>query len=122
MKLEELFEIKGRGVMATADATGKVNLAVYARPRVVDEGTVAWGISEGRTWRNLRENGKAAFLFMSSQGFEGVRLGLELQEMREAGDLLEDIRDHAETIVSHKAAEAVKHVAFFSITEIRALI
>jgi formylmethanofuran dehydrogenase subunit E len=122
MKLSDIFDLQGRGVMATADASGKVNVAIYARPRIIDEGTVAWGMSEGRTWGNLKENGKAAYLFMSDKSFQGVRLVLELKEMREAGDLLEDIKEHMEAILNHRAAEAVKHVAIFRITEIRALI
>jgi len=122
MGLEEIFDIEGRGIMATADASGKLNVAVYARPHFIDDDTVAWGMIEGRTWRNLTENGKAAYLFMSIVGFEGVRLGLELKEMREAGDLLDVIKEHTAAIVNPQAAAAVKHVAYFRITEIRALI
>ena len=36
--LKEYFDkAKGYGVLATADAAGKVNMAVYARPHVLDE-------------------------------------------------------------------------------------
>ena len=38
MKLSEYFEhVRGIGVLATADAQGKVNVAVYARPHFLDE-------------------------------------------------------------------------------------
>lgn len=37
MKLREYFEeAKGVGVLATADAAGKVNAAIYARPQFLD--------------------------------------------------------------------------------------
>jgi len=38
MKLKEYFEqAEGSGVLATADAHGKVNVAIYARPHFLDE-------------------------------------------------------------------------------------
>ena len=40
MELAEYFEsAKGRGVLATADKTGRVNLAMYARPYFMADGT-----------------------------------------------------------------------------------
>ena len=39
MELSRYFEqAKGIGVLATADAQGKVNSAIYARPHFLDEG------------------------------------------------------------------------------------
>jgi hypothetical protein len=39
MPLKEYFEkAKGYGVLATADAAGEVNAAVFARPHVMDDG------------------------------------------------------------------------------------
>jgi hypothetical protein len=38
MNLDEYFEsAKGRGVLATADKDGQVNLAMYARPYFMDD-------------------------------------------------------------------------------------
>ena len=43
MDLAEYFEsTKGFGVLATANAEGEVDVAVYARPHVLDEETVAF--------------------------------------------------------------------------------
>ena len=42
MDLGEYFEKnEGLGVLATADAQGNVDAAIYARPHVMDEGTSA---------------------------------------------------------------------------------
>ena len=59
--LATLLPPGGRGVIATAGADGAVNVAVYARPRITDEGELAWGMTEGRTFANLRENKKVSF-------------------------------------------------------------
>jgi hypothetical protein len=43
MSLANYFEnVKGVGVLGTADPEGKVDLALYARPHVIDEETVAF--------------------------------------------------------------------------------
>ena len=49
MELKSIFESYGIGVMATAAADGAVNSAVYARPQILDENTLAWGMTDGRT-------------------------------------------------------------------------
>ena len=123
MKLAELFPEGGRGVIATADTKGVVNTAIYATPHIVDEETLAWGMTEGRTYGNLRSNPHAAYLYMApSRGFSGWRLTLELKEFKEDGDLLEKIRENTAKLVSPQAGAAVKHVGYFKVIEIRPLI
>ncbi len=42
MKISEYFEnTQGRGVLATADSNGLVDVAVYSRPHFIDEETIA---------------------------------------------------------------------------------
>ena len=41
MSLKDYFEnIEGRGILATADESGNVDVALYARPHVIDDKTV----------------------------------------------------------------------------------
>ncbi|MCK7506985.1 MAG: pyridoxamine 5'-phosphate oxidase family protein [Desulfobacterales bacterium] len=64
MTLKEYFDnAKGYGVLATADAAGKVNTAVYARPHVMDEKTVAFIMAERLTHENLKSNPWAVLSF-----------------------------------------------------------
>ena len=43
MNLRTYFEdTKGLGVLSTADGEGRVNAAVYARPHVMDDGSLAF--------------------------------------------------------------------------------
>lgn len=123
MNLTELFQNPGLGVMSTSSSDGKVNSAVYARPHVIDETTLVWGMTDKRTYRNLTSNCHAAFLFKTSgPGFNGVRLALELIRTEEEGELLETIRKSTDEIVGPGAGSAVTHAAWFRVVEVRSLI
>ena len=78
MDLRDYFENKkGRGVLATADAEGKVDAAVYSRPHVMDAETVAFIMRDRLTHHNLQSNSHAAYLFMEAgEGYVGRRLFL----------------------------------------------
>jgi hypothetical protein len=79
MKLEEYFEsTKGRGILATADKNGKVNLAFYSRPHFIDENTVAFIMAERLTHENLKSNPWAAYLYTEEvQRYQGKRIYLK---------------------------------------------
>jgi hypothetical protein len=78
MKLSEYFEnVTGRGVLATADSEGKVDVALYSRPHFIDEDTIAYIMTDRLTHRNLRSNPYAAYIFMESgEKYQGRRLYL----------------------------------------------
>ena len=87
MNLKGYFEtVRGRGVLATADSEGKVDAAVYARPKILDPKTVAFIMRDRLTHANLQTNPRATYLFMEdgSGGYKGVRLFLsKLSEEKE---------------------------------------
>ncbi len=78
MNLSEYFaKAKGCGVLATADAEGKVGIAVYARPHFIEEETVAFIMADRLTHKNLESNPHAAYLFIESgEKYAGKRLYL----------------------------------------------
>ncbi len=78
MDLKSYFEnTRGRGVLATADSAGKVDVAVYARPHVMDQETVAFIMRDRLMHHNLQSNPHAAYLFMEQgDGYVGKRLFL----------------------------------------------
>jgi len=122
MKLEEVMKPGGRGVIATASKNGAVNTAVYAVPHVVDAETVAWGMTDGKTWDNVRQNPNAAYLYFGpGEGFRGARLTLSLVRTEDSGEMLAKIRERT-GMVSPGNPEAVKHVAYFKVAEIRPLV
>lgn len=123
MNLSELFQNPGLGVMSTSSSDGKVNSAVYARPHVIDETTLVWGMTDKRTYQNLTSNRHAAYLFKTSgPGFNGVRLGLELIKTEEEGNLLETIKTNTDEIVGPGAGAAVTHAVWFRVIEVKPLI
>jgi len=81
MSLREYFEsAKGVGVLATADADGKVNVAVYARPLFLspdDDAPAAFIMNERLSYANVQSNPHAAYLFIEEgEGYVGKRLAL----------------------------------------------
>ncbi|MFO7862029.1 MAG: pyridoxamine 5'-phosphate oxidase family protein [Desulfosalsimonas sp.] len=76
--LKSYFEVtEGTGILATADAAGNVNAAVYARPHILEDGSVAMIMRDRLTRKNLLENPKASYLFMEQgPGYKGCRLYL----------------------------------------------
>ena len=78
MTLTEYFETtKGTGILATASSRGEVDAAVYARPHVIDEQTVAFIMADRLSHRNLQSNPQATYLFIEhGKGYKGKRLYL----------------------------------------------
>jgi hypothetical protein len=93
VNLDEYFTAtKGRGILATADKKGKVNLALYARPYFVDQHTVAFIMAERLSHANLIANPRAAYLFTEEEWkSQGKRLYLKKIKEEKNPDLLEKI-------------------------------
>ncbi len=79
MSLQSYFEeTKGTGVLATADGEGRVGAAIYARPHVMPDGTLAFIMRDRLTHHNLQSNPYAAYLFIErTSGYQGKRLFLK---------------------------------------------
>lgn len=94
MDLMEYFEnTKGFGVMATADGDGKVGAAVYARPHVMEDGTIAMIMRDRLIHHNLQTNPRAAYLFHEDgPGYKGKRLFLTKIREEKDTDLLKSLR------------------------------
>ena len=76
MNLNEYFEkAEGVGVLSTADASGHVDTAIYARPHVMDDENVAFVMADKKSHQNLQANPHAAYLFKKNgKGYSGLRL------------------------------------------------
>jgi hypothetical protein len=94
MELKEYFEKeKGMGVLATSDAQGKVDVAIYAKPHFMDDGTIAFIMADRLSHHNLETNGRAAYLFKEEgPGYKGVRLFLTKIREEKDSDLLYSLR------------------------------
>ncbi len=106
MTLKEYFETtRGHGVLATANAQGQINMAMFARPHVMDDGLLAFIMPHRLTHANLQENPHAAYLFWEEgPGYIGKRL--YLTKIREEQDtpLLQSLRRRVYPPEQEKAA------------------
>ena len=86
MDLLKYFEnVRGTGVLSTADGQGRINVAVYARPHMMEDGTLAFIMSDRLTRRNVEHNPHAAYLFLEG-GAERAGIRLSLTKVRESDD------------------------------------
>ncbi len=93
MGLKEYFEnTKGFGVLSTADKQGKVDAAVYSRPHVMEDGTIASIMRDRLTHENLKTNPHAAYLFLEEgEGYRGKRLFLTKIREEQDSELISEI-------------------------------
>lgn len=123
MDLKTYFEAtEGRGVLATADGAGRVNVAVFARPHVMDDGTVAFIMPHRLTHNNLQANPQAAYLFFESgHGYRGKRLILRKLREEEDTELLYTLRRKTYSEEQDKK-EGPRFLVFFKVEKILLLI
>lgn len=93
-ELKEYFEkSSGHGVLATVSGAGLANQAVFARPHVMEDGTVAFIMPHKLTHRNLLENPHAAYLFIEAgPGYKGKRIYLTKVREEQDTELLHSLR------------------------------
>lgn len=123
MGLSEYFETtEGRGILATADSEGNVDLAIYAIPHMVDDETLVLVMADKLSHANLQSNPKAAYMFIEkAKGYQGKRL--HLQKLREEDDpeLVQSIRRRKRCDEEGEAVSGSSAV-YFRIDKIRPLV
>jgi hypothetical protein len=124
MKLSEYFEkTKGRGVISTADSSGRLTAAVYARPHFVDEGTVAFIMADRLTHKNLESNPHAVYLFMESgEKYAGRRLYLTKTKEEKNSPLIDTIRRKESCPVDEEYMKQNRFLVSFKVDNILPLI
>jgi len=82
MNLLDYFNGKsGFGVISSSNNQGEVNSAVYAKPHIIDNNTIAFIMRDKLTRKNVNENPQAHYMFIEfTRGFNGVRLSLTMLE------------------------------------------
>ena len=122
MDLKDYFEeIKGTGVLATADDQGKVDVALYSKPHFMDDGTIAFIMADRLTHHNLQSNNQAAYLFMEEgSGYKGKRLFLTKIREEQDSDLLYSIR--SKRFPSEKEEGKTRFLVFFKIDRVLPLV
>jgi hypothetical protein len=122
MDIKDYFEKnKGIGVLSTADGDGFVNSAIYSRPHVMEDGSLAFIMRDRLTHKNIRSNPFATYLFREdSTGYHGKRLYLTRIREEENSELISSLSRR--TYSSDKDRRESRFLVFFKLEKIRPLV
>jgi hypothetical protein len=122
MSLAEYFEnIKGLGVLATSDSDSNVDIAVYSRPYIIDEKTIAFSMLEKRSYSNIQSNPRAAYMFVEQgEGYAGKRLNLTMTGEEKNEERIKQIRQQHSKAKDYE--DRVRHLVYFTVDKIRPLV
>jgi hypothetical protein len=123
MSLSDYFDnVQGLGILATADSDGMVDLAIYARPHVIDEITIAFVMRERLSHQNLKSNPNAAYMFVEQgEGYVGKRLYLTKTREETNTSLIEEFRRRQPEICAADD-DSNKYLVFLQINDVRPLV
>ena len=123
MNLKEYFDTNhGTGVLASADKNGMVDAAIYSRPHVFEDGTVAFLMRERLTYHNVQANPYATYIFVEGgAGYSGIRLYLKMIKEDNDPDLIAKMTRSWLSPQEDKTKGA-KHLVHFKIEKILQLI
>jgi len=122
--LREYFEqARGVGVLATTDASGQVNQAIYAQPYFLDkdfDGTCSFIMTRRLSHDNVGHNPSAAYLFIEEgEGYVGKRLSLTVVGEETDPEKIKAVRRLKAPPISE---EESKYLVHFHIEGVRPLI
>ncbi len=122
MDLKSYFnQTKGLGILSTANYDGQVDAAVYSRPHVMEDGTVAFIMRNRLTRHNLQTNPHAAYLFKEEgSGYKGKRLFLTMINEEKESNRLYELRRRS--YPPEKERREAKYLVFFSVDKTLPLI
>jgi len=123
MSLSEYFEnVEGLGILATADSEGAIDLALYAKPHVIDETTLAFIMQERLSHQNLKSNPHAAYMFVEQGGgYAGKRLALTKIREETNTSVVEMFRKK-QPVICAAGDDSNKYLVHFQVDEIRPLV
>lgn len=123
MDLHEYFESKtGIGVLSTADSQGRVDSAIYARPHVLEDGLLAFIMSERLSHKNVQSNPHAVYLFKEiGPGWKGKRLFLTKVREEQDTELLQTLRRRKYSPEEETEMKPL-HLVFFQLDHERPLV
>lgn len=122
MQLKDYFaKTDGIGVLSTADGNGKVDAAIYARPHVMADGTIAFIMRDRLTHHNLQENPYAAYLFIEKGSYQGLRLFLKKVKEDTNPELIKELTRRCLS-PEEDQAKGPKFIVYFAIEEMLALV
>jgi hypothetical protein len=122
MSLADYFEsAKGIGVLATSDSDGNVDIAIYSRPYIIDENTVAFSMLERLSYSNIQSNPRAAYMFVErGEGYVGKRLHLTKTGEETDPERIKAIKQQHSR--AKHSDDKIRHLVYFTVDKIRPLV
>ena len=113
---------EGTGVLATADSDGMVDVAIYAKPQVIDDTTIAFIMKQRLSHQNLKSNPQAAYMFIEKgEHYTGKRLYLtKIREETNTSMIKEFIERQPE--IAETDDDSGKYIVFFQVDNIWPLV
>lgn len=124
MNLPDYFEnIEGLGILATADSEGKIDLALYTIPHIIDENIIGFVMRDRLSHQNLESNPNAAYMFVErGEGYVGKRLYLTKIREEKNSSLIESLRLQNPKIYPAQLDDSDKHLVHFRVDKVRPLV
>ena len=112
----------GKGILATANADGQVDTAIYSKPHFREDETLAFIMREHLTHENLQSNPYANYAFIEDgPGYGGIRLFLKKVREDDDPDLIAQMTRRHLTPEEDKA-RGPKYIAYFKVEKMLNLI
>jgi hypothetical protein len=117
MGLKEYFDrTTGKGVLATADDFGHVDVALYAKPYLIDDETVVFIMADRLSHANLKANPHAAYLFFEdSPALRGMRLVLTKLREEKNRELIDELLRLRRYISQDRLYDEDSFLVFFKV-------
>ncbi|MHC4431067.1 MAG: pyridoxamine 5'-phosphate oxidase family protein [Planctomycetota bacterium] len=122
MSLTDYFEnMKGIGILSTSDSDGNVNCAIYSRPYIIDEDTVAFSMLERLSYANIQSNPKAAYMFIEcGEGYRGKRMYLIMTGEEKDPERIKTVKQQHERAKEDDGK--IRHLIYFTVNRTRPLV
>lgn len=122
MSLAEYFEnVKGVGILSTSDSDGNVNTAIYSRPYIIDEDTIAFSMLERVSYANIQSNPKAAYMYIErGEGYAGTRLYLTMTGEETDAERIKTVKQQHERAKDDDGK--IRHLIYFTVDKTRPLV
>ncbi len=119
MDLKTYFEEnQGHGVLSTANDKGEVGIAMFAKPHVMDDGTVAFIMQHKLTHANLQTNPHAAYLFIEAEPEDGKKWAGKRLILRMKGEEQDTERLYAMRRHARDPGDKVRFLVFFEVVKV----
>jgi len=125
-KLKDYFNKQPRiGTLSTSGKDGKVDVAYFGSPRMIDGKTVVMAVRKNQTFTNLQENPHAVFMILeqasTAPGWKGVRVYLKMVDSQTAGEKLDMMKKAIAEKAGEETAKSMHAALTFEITAVRPL-